>query len=389
MHCSVCEADFDADANLKNGSFFPSIELVITVPCIWFGEKKPIMSVLLTPFVNELCSLEREGLIWKNSQNVEHISKVYALICSADSVARPLLRNTKQFNGEYGCDFCYHIGGGPYPYRRPESLLRSETEHYEHAMADTVELPVKGVKGPSELMRLQKFQMINGFVPEYQHSVCLGVTRQLATLWLDSTNHNNEWYIGTKADVIDRELLAIKPPVEITRAPRSLQDRKYWKASEWRSFLLFYSLPILNGVLMKKYWNHLFLLVFALHILLQHSFNVHLWTHLAESVRNWGPLWATSTFSFESFNCTLLKYFSGTTHVPVQIVKTFLRWKSLQKRVEKSLVNTDEKLKDLFSQLQNGNSMSCKGKNLTGNVTVFGPLSDTVCASEVSLPLKN
>ncbi|KAK9976617.1 hypothetical protein ABG768_021822 [Culter alburnus] len=385
----------------------------ICVPCIWFGERKPIMSVLLTPFVNELCSLERDGLIWKNSRNVEQISKVYALICSSDSVARPLLRNSKQFNGQYGCDFCYHIGGGPYPYRRPEPLLRSETEHYDHAMAATVQLPVKGVKGPSEIMRLEKFQMINGFVPEYQHSVCLGVTRQLATLWLDSTNHNKEWYIGTKADIIDQELLNIKPPVEITRTPRSLKDRKYWKASEWRSFLLFYSLPILNGVLMKKYWNHLFLLVFALHILLQQqvkicevsvaeialkkfviqfemlygiknvSFNVHLLTHLAESVRNWGPLWATSTFSFESFNGTLLKYFSGTTHVPVQIVKTFLRWKSLRKRVEKCVVNTNDKLKELFSQIQNSNSVSCKAKNLTGNVTVFGPLHDTVCASHI------
>lgn len=385
----------------------------ICVPCIWFGEKKPVMPALLSPFVNELCSLEREGLIWKDSQNVEHISKVYALICSSDSVARPLLRNTKQFNGQYGCDFCYHIGGGPYPYRKPEPLLRSETEHYEHAMAATVQLPVKGVKGPTELMRLQKFQVINGFVPEYQHSFCLGVTRQLATLWLDSNNHNEEWYIGTKADIIDQKLLAIKPPVEITRTPRSIQDRKYWKASEWRSFLLFYSLLILNGVLKKKYWNHLSLLVFALHILLQQqfkrcevsvaeialkkfviqfevlygiknvSFNVHLLTHLADSVKNWGPLWATSTFSFESFNGTLLKFFNGTTHVPVQIVKTFLKWKSLRKRVEKCLVNTDDTLKDLFSQLQNSNSMSCKAKNLTGNVTVFGPHSDTVSASHV------
>lgn len=498
VHCDVCQAAFNADDNLKNGSFFlvlslssqlrdilenPSLSVSrqttdmkdvlndiqcgdeyrklrvngqlgecdisllwncdgipifrssnyqvwpiqcqiielqpkdrknnICVPCIWFGEKKPTMSVLLTPFVNELCSLEREGIIWKDSKNVEHITKVYALICSSDSVARPLLRNTKQFNGQYGCDFCYHIGGGPYPFRRPEPHLRSETEHYEHAMAATVQLPIKGVKGPSELMRLERFQMINGFVPEYQHSVCLGVTRQLASIWLDSTNHKEEWYLGTKADVIDQKLLSIKPPVEITRTPRSFHERKYWKASEWRSFLLFYSLPVLSGVLMKKYWNHLFLLVFALHILLQQtvklsevstaeialkkfviqfevlygiknvSFNVHLLTHLAASVKNWGPLWATSTFSFESFNGTLLKYFNGTTHVPVQMVKKFLKWKSLRKRVEKCLANTDDKLKNLFLRLQNSNSMTCNGKNLTGNVTVFGPASDTVRASHV------
>lgn len=125
---------------------------------------------------------------------------------------------------------------------------------------------------------------------------------------------------------------------------------------------MFYALPVLNGILPIKYWNHLFLLVFAVYHLLQEriretevmiaeqalkkfvrefqglygtanvSFNVHLMTHLAASVRNWGPRWATSTFSFQSFNGTLLTYFSGTTHVPVQIMKRYLREKSLTKK---------------------------------------------------------
>ncbi len=37
-------------------------------------------------------------------------------------------------------------------------------------------------------------------------------------------------------------------------------------------------------------------------------FNVHLLMHLAASVHNWGPLWATSTFIFKSFNGTLLRF---------------------------------------------------------------------------------
>ena len=104
--------------------------------------------------------------------------------------------------------------------------------------------------------------------------------------------------------------------------------------------MLFYALPVLNRILKKKYWNHLFLFVFAIDTLLQDaikvrhvdvaeqalrkfvlnfeklygaanaSFNVHLLMHLAASVRNWGPLWATSTFPFESFNGTLLRFFT-------------------------------------------------------------------------------
>lgn len=64
-------------------------------------------------------------------------------------------------------------------------------------------------------------------------------------------------------------LLKIKPPVEITRIPRSVNERKFWKASEWRAFLLFYALPVLKGILPARFWNHLFLLVFGIYTLRQ------------------------------------------------------------------------------------------------------------------------
>lgn len=71
--------------------------------------------------------------------------------------------------------------------------LRTETEHFDHAIAATPEEPVMGVKGPSSRMKLDKFQMINGFIPEYQHSFHLGVKSQLANLWFDSKNHEQLW----------------------------------------------------------------------------------------------------------------------------------------------------------------------------------------------------
>lgn len=36
--------------------------------------------------------------------------RVFAPICSADAPARPKLKNTKQFNGMCGCDWCLHAG---------------------------------------------------------------------------------------------------------------------------------------------------------------------------------------------------------------------------------------------------------------------------------------
>ncbi len=54
------------------------------------------------------------------------------------------------------------------------------------------------------------------------------------------------------------------------------------------------------------------------------TFNVHLLTHLAKSVKLWGPLWAHSAFVFESGNGGLLKLFHGTKCVALQIVNKFL-----------------------------------------------------------------
>ncbi|XP_062841554.1 uncharacterized protein LOC134300980 [Trichomycterus rosablanca] len=241
----------------------------ILMSALWFGPSKPSMLTLLTPFVKEASLLETAGIEWQDIQGNCHVSKVFVLVCSSDSMARPLLRNTKQFNGFYGCDFCYHKGGKSYPYDRPEPPLRNERDHFSHAMSASDNEPVFGVKGPSPLMKLCHFQMINGFIPEYQHNVCLGVTRQLSTLWFDTANSEAAWYIGKQIKEVDLRLVKIKPPVEITRTPRSMSERKFWKASEWRAFLLFYALPVLKGILPARFWNHLFLLVFGIYTLLQ------------------------------------------------------------------------------------------------------------------------
>lgn len=53
------------------------------------------------------------------------------------------------------------------------------------------------------------------------------------------------------------------------------------------------------------------------------TFNVHLLTHMVESVRQLGPLWSQSTFSFEGNNGTLVRYVKGTSSVLKQIAKRY------------------------------------------------------------------
>lgn len=47
--------------------------------------------------------------------------------------------------------------------------------------------------------------------------------------------------------------------------------------------------------------------------------NVHLLSHLAETVRSWGPLWAYSCFSFEGMNGYMKTFFHGTREMSTQV----------------------------------------------------------------------
>lgn len=146
-------------------------------------------------------------------------------------------------------------------------------------------------------------------------------------------------------------LLRIKPPHDFRRSPRPIETTvKYWKASEYRAFLLFYAIPLLSGFLPPDYIHHLSLLVSSIHILLgtkiapsdleaaRHmlkSFyqlvpklypqelcttNVHSLIHLCDCVQRWGPLWCYSAFGFENLHGYMRKHCHGTRNVLPQLI---------------------------------------------------------------------
>ena len=325
---------------------------------LWFGQK-PNMNVFLVPFVEECIKLETEGFLFGSEAQRR---RVFAFLLSADSPARAIIRNVKQFNGQFGCDWCEFEGvavstaGGPpvryYPHRMPV-VMRSSKKQASYALQATAAHSVKGVKGITVADLLPSFDTVRGTVTDYMHSVCQGVMRQMVDLWFESKHHGEDFYIGQKVKLVDERLQLISPPSEIHRSPRSMSQRHYWKASEWRAFI-FYSLVVLQGILPHPFLNHYFLFVYGIYTLLGDSisrssiclaevcltkfvikieelyglssckFNVHCLTHLAHCVKDCGPLWATSTFTFESHNHVLISMFHGTQCVPQQITATFL-----------------------------------------------------------------
>ena len=53
--------------------------------------------------------------------------------------------------------------------------------------------------------------------------------------------------------------------------------------------------------------------------------NMHMLSHLAKCVSDWGPLWAYSCFSFESSNHNLKKLFHGSKDMSKQVIATYLQ----------------------------------------------------------------
>jgi hypothetical protein len=281
----------------------------------------------------------------------------------------------------------------------------------EHAeMAISQNEPVFGEKGPTMLSLIPSFNLVTGFFPDYMHCVLLGVVRQMISLWFDTSSHSKPFYLGRHVQQIDRLLLAIKPPSEVKRLPRSLTARKYWKASEFRNFLLFYSPICLKHLLPKVYLHHWYLLLFSIHNLMRnelssdkvlqcdlalHKFvvefaelygpehvsdNVHLMTHLATSVDWWGPLWANSAFLFEDANGKLLKFFHGTQGITKQIFRSFTSAARLRVMAANYI---DSSCLSLYEKLTSSSFVCQRGVRIADDVIGLGkPIERQLTAAE-------
>lgn len=355
---------------------------------LWFGKSAPPMSLFLTPFIKELQDLAVKGIKRVNPNGNVVECPIFAINCSVDSVAKPKLQSIKQFNGRFGCGYCLHpntptkysAGKGrysafkTYAYRTHESMLEDMLKAHEiQEKTSTVgtnksfEL-THGLKGISPLLSVPAFQIVDGFVIDYMHAILAGVISKVTDLFFNSSSHGKEYYIKDSS-LFDSRLLAITPPQSISRRPQSVEQRAHWKCKEWRSFLLYYCLPCLDGFLPKKYFNNLKLLVAGIHILLRDSilqdelsdaesllsgfilgynklygdenmtYNIHLCTHLTHMVSQWGPLWVYSAFPFESSNGHLLKLVKGTRGVTTQICHKYATVKFASHLISQHLVS--------------------------------------------------
>lgn len=206
--------------------------------------------------------------------------------------------------------------------------------------------------GTSPLISLN-INMVNDFPIDYMHNVCLGVMRKLLNYWVGG---NLNVRLPTRLiSLISNNLLSFKEyiPSEINRKPRSLSELSRFKATEFRTFLLYTGIVALNYVVDAGIYNHFLLLHSAISLLMlanatsnnkeincelastilvtfiEHGkrlygpefliYNVHVLSHLSEDVLHFGALDTFSAFPFEIFLGQLKSLIKSTTKPLQQI----------------------------------------------------------------------
>ena len=358
------------------------------------------------------------------SSNGNSVKVRCLLLCGTfDAPAKCLFQSFVQFNGSYGCPYCLHPGKTvktsekghthAYPFNRDnlqtghfEIRTHDQTKKFAKQATESiintgVEKPEKGVKGLSWFLYVPAFNLIRGTAIDYMHGTLLGVVKMLVNLWLDKQHHDEPWYIGKWARELEKRYVSIKPPSCISRLPRSIVGNfGHLKASELRSFLLFYSLPCLYGLLPDNYFQHYLLLVEAIYTLLKHSisfsdltkagkllkhfcirveelygsryetYNIHCLLHLVDRVKDLGPLWTHSCFCFEDYNGELRHFFHGTQHVEMQIVLSICVQQKIPELIP--LLPPNSSALQFFEELTSKGRLNQKKEIIAENIFIVG-----------------
>lgn len=263
---------------------------------------------------------------------------------------------------------------------------KRDDKDFLHITTNNPDDPEKHIVAVSPLLQIN-VGLISMFPLDYMHLVCLGVVRKLILAW-----YKGPLPIRLSSSAkrkLNEHLLECSKssPTEFQRKPRELVYVERWKATEFRSFLLYTGPVVLNGILETDYYNHFLCLHLAMRIMLceklianyidyaeklltyfvKHSktlygeefmvYNVHSLVHLAEDVRRFGPLNKVSAFPFESY-LGKIKRMLRTPHKPLQqICKRLIE----NKHHYEPMINKDNyALIPLTSSLHfNGPTLNC------------------------------
>lgn len=345
---------------------------------LFVGKTKPKVSSYLGPIADELKELENSPISWINKEGKQMRSTFHLICLIADAPMRAYLRNVRQYNFSHGCDWCLHQMSSIDGNRMYSNLTsRTEINNLKRKHDDFLEFSTlfnadsnsedhdqqilnprfKGLIDDSPLLGLKYFDLVNGISVEPMHCLLLGIVRSILLKgWLGSKNLKI-YEVNDKTSFKDRlseRLIKIRVPTDFGRPPRDLDQVKHWKSAEYDSFLSYYFLPTIKGLLKPAIYNHFLCLVriyFLAHRgpinsdrieeitnlieVFQHgvfkiygssfmTYNLHILTHLPNSLKNLGPTASVSSYPLENTMGILKEKVRRSVNIASSLVRVFI-----------------------------------------------------------------
>ncbi|KAK3916442.1 Halomucin, partial [Frankliniella fusca] len=360
----------------------------IFLSALYVDTKEPKMTSLLYPVVNQLNSLSETGVLWRPAREQNQIqSKFKVHCCCVDGKARYQVLNMSSHQATYGCTYCtikgVSVGDNHtmrWPIREHPEIPAYEDRTHQgmvQAMIDVHRnlqpeeqglplprpVPILGHKGPTPLMLLHDFDLRRSNACDDLHILYECAAKHATDLVLKEAPRVQEAMgLEVLCDLIDGRLQLIKTPTNISRKPGtcSIKNRKQFKGSEWRNWIIYFAVPCLQGLVVQEHITPLELLSRGAFLVSQdiiepqhiqeakecfHAYlelneelygiertklNLHALIHFSRCIVDNGNLWCYSTFNFESWNHKIIQKVTSPQGALLQIVVRHLILTSLE-----------------------------------------------------------
>lgn len=342
---------------------------------LYCGKNKPNVSTIMAPLAIEMNEPKQCISIWYDMEIMHFLPMI--IYCACDIPARGEVQNCK-ISGYYSCPNCEQKGELIRNSKKGTSYVRfvkeqekSSKRTHENTLAVSMAIAsesieysennVKGEKGLSCMVAFKNFNLIDSYIIDWMHGSLLGVMKLLLDFWLGTrpivfeSNESIKYNMLNPQQrlMLNRRIIALKPPMRISHKPRSILERSFYTANEYRSLLWYYLRYALKGLLNENLLKHFELLSSATYMLSKTrvtkndiqqaglmlnqfsdefetfygrnsiTLNVHLLRHYTDNVESCGPLWCHSLFTFENNIGVLKNSFCSTVDVVEQIASNY------------------------------------------------------------------
>ena len=290
------------------------------------SNKMPDVNDFLVKFVIDMRELLCEGM--NIGGRIVKVS-INAFVC--DAPARSALKKIVNHNSYFACERCIQRGGyasGHVILNNVDSVKRTDTGFISKLNVE------HHLSGPLSILCDIGVGLVSKFALDYMHLTLLGVTKRLLTYLKVPKKTNVKCNLNsTMLQEFHNNIISVSQhvPSEFCRnMSGGLNSLAYWKATEFRLFMLYGGIVALEGILESSQYKHFLKFSLAMRILLTDnqlenmdcakallesfvknsvkyygegflSYNIHSIVHLVDDYYKWGNLDSVSCFPFESY----------------------------------------------------------------------------------------